>query len=189
MRILYLAQHLSTGGMPAFLLKRIQTLLEYTDVDVYVVEFKNYSNEYNVQKKEINKITPIITLGEDKMLLIDMIKDLKIDVVHIDEMIEVLRAAKRGEDIQWLTPDDLWVPWRTQQFNFVAYQYRIAPKPQMTLVEELRSYCNNPDRPLMMALFNRAADRIEELEKAFQITVKDFTTDELLAELKRRTSC
>jgi autotransporter strand-loop-strand O-heptosyltransferase len=137
MRILYLAQHLSTGGMPAFLLKRIQTLLEYTDVDVYVVEFKNYSNEYNVQKKEINKITPIITLGEDKMLLIDMIKNLKIDVVHIDEMIEgfdshnqvpkELKDALYVNDRSWRiveTCHNIWFnPDRDKKYHPDAYAF------------------------------------------------------------------
>jgi autotransporter strand-loop-strand O-heptosyltransferase len=137
MRVLYLAPHLSTGGMPAFLLKRIQTLLEYTDVDVYVVEFKNYSNEYNVQKKEINKITPIMTLGEDKMLLIDMIKDLKIDVVHIDEMIEgfdshnqvpkELKDALYVNDRSWRiveTCHNIWFnPDRDKKYHPDAYAF------------------------------------------------------------------
>jgi autotransporter strand-loop-strand O-heptosyltransferase len=137
MRVLYLAPHLSTGGMPAFLLKRIQTLLEYTDVDVYVVEFKNYSNEYNVQKKEINKITPIMTLGEDKMLLIDMIKNLKIDVVHIDEMIEgfdshnqvpkELKDALYVNDRSWRiveTCHNIWFnPDRDKKYHPDAYAF------------------------------------------------------------------
>ena len=123
--------------MPAFLLKRIQTLLEYTDVDVYVVEFKNYSNEYNVQKKEINKITPIMTLGEDKMLLIDMIKDLKIDVVHIDEMIEgfdshnqvpkELKDALYVNDRSWRiveTCHNIWFnPDRDKKYHPDAYAF------------------------------------------------------------------
>jgi glycosyltransferase involved in cell wall biosynthesis len=88
MKILYLASHLSTGGMPSFLLKRVKTIQEYSKAEIFVVEFKNYSNEYVVQKNEINKLTKIITLGEDKMELMSIIKSLKIDVVHIEEMIE-----------------------------------------------------------------------------------------------------
>ena len=55
-KLLYLTPHLSTGGMPAFLLKRIETLQKYTDANVYVVEFKNYSSEYVVQKNKIEKL-------------------------------------------------------------------------------------------------------------------------------------
>jgi len=88
MKILFLAPHLSTGGMPAFLLKRIELLQKYTDAKVYVVEYQNYSDEYVVHKNKINELTRIITLGENKMMLMEVIEDLHIDVVHIDEMIE-----------------------------------------------------------------------------------------------------
>jgi hypothetical protein len=88
MKILFLAPHLSTGGMPAFLLKRIETLQKYTEANIYVVEFKNYSNEYVVQKNQIQQLCTVFTLLDDKMKLIDIIKNNKIDVVHIDEMIE-----------------------------------------------------------------------------------------------------
>ena len=88
MRVLYLAPHISTGGMPAFLLRRIETLLQYTDVDIQVVEFKNYSDEYVVQKNKIKELVAVTTLGDNKMELMDIIRDNHIDVVHIDEMIE-----------------------------------------------------------------------------------------------------
>ena len=88
MRVLFLAPHLSTGGMPAFLLKRIELLQKYTDTKVYVVEYQNYSDEYVVQKNKIEKLCNLFTLLDDKMKLIDIIKNNNIDVVHIDEMIE-----------------------------------------------------------------------------------------------------
>ena len=52
-KICFLAPHLSTGGMPAFLLKRIQTLLKYTEVEIFVVEWCNYSTTFIVQKEQI----------------------------------------------------------------------------------------------------------------------------------------
>jgi len=55
-KICFLAPHLSTGGMPAFLLKRIQTLLKYTEVEIFVVEWCNYSPTFIVQKEQIKKI-------------------------------------------------------------------------------------------------------------------------------------
>jgi len=88
MKVLFLAPHLSTGGMPAFLLKRIETLKQYTDVDVYVVEYQNYSDEYVVQKNKIQQLCNLFTLLDDKMKLMDIIRNLNIDVVHIDEMVE-----------------------------------------------------------------------------------------------------
>ncbi len=107
--------------------------------------------------------------------------------MKISKMVEVLQAAERGEEVQWLTPDDLWVPWRTQQLNFVDYQYRIAPpkkEKEMTMVEQLRSM-----KPFgyQSQLACDAADRIEDLEIANEsLSLERRATDELLAELKRR---
>ena len=78
MKVLFLAPHLSTGGMPGFLLKRIQTLQTYNpNMELYVVEYQNLSDEFVVQKNQIKQIVPstnFFTLGEDKLELIDIIK-------------------------------------------------------------------------------------------------------------------
>ena len=93
-RILFLAPHLSTGGMPGFLLKRILTLQEFrNEFEIFVVEYANYSDEYVVQKNTIKHIIPksnYFTLGENKLELIDILKEYKIDLVHIDDIIESL---------------------------------------------------------------------------------------------------
>lgn len=89
LRVLFLAPHLSTGGMPAFLLKRIQSLQAHTYIDIYVVEYANHSDHYVVQKNQIKALVKNFwTLGDNKMELIDIIKNNRIDVVHIEEMIE-----------------------------------------------------------------------------------------------------
>jgi autotransporter strand-loop-strand O-heptosyltransferase len=88
LKILYLAPHLSTGGMPSVLLKRIQAL-EGFDAEIIVVEYSNHSDEYVVQKNEIKKLaTKVYTLGENKMELMDIIKKHNIHLVHIEEMVE-----------------------------------------------------------------------------------------------------
>jgi autotransporter strand-loop-strand O-heptosyltransferase len=87
-RILYLAPHLSTGGMPSVLLKRIQAL-EGFDVEIIVVEYSNHSDEYVVQKNEIKKLVhKIYTLVDNKMELMDIIKRHNVHLVHIEEMVE-----------------------------------------------------------------------------------------------------
>ena len=88
LKILYLAPHLSTGGMPSVLLKRIQAL-EGFDAEIIIVEYSNHSDEYVVQKNEIKKLaTKVYTLGENKMELMDIIKKHNIHLVHIEEMVE-----------------------------------------------------------------------------------------------------
>jgi autotransporter strand-loop-strand O-heptosyltransferase len=92
LKVLYVAPHLSTGGMPGFLLKKIEVMKRYCpDVEIYVVEFGNYGEAYVVQKNRIKEIVDknkFWTLGHNKMELINIIKDNSIDVVHVEEMIE-----------------------------------------------------------------------------------------------------
>jgi autotransporter strand-loop-strand O-heptosyltransferase len=88
MCILYLAPHLSTGGMPAFLLKRLQAL-RHPKMELIVVEYANWSDEYVVHKNQIKVLADVFyTLGENKMELINIIKKHHVDVVHVEEMVE-----------------------------------------------------------------------------------------------------
>jgi autotransporter strand-loop-strand O-heptosyltransferase len=88
LKILYLAPHLSTGGMPSVLLKRIQAL-EGFDLEIIVVEYSNHSDQYVVQKNQIkNIVDKVYTLGENKMELIDIIKRHNVHLVHVEEMVE-----------------------------------------------------------------------------------------------------
>ncbi len=89
LRVLFVAPHLSTGGMPAFLLRRIQALQAHTNVDIYVVEYSNHSDHFVVQKNQIKQlVSHFWTLGENKMELMDIIRNNRIDVVHVEEMVE-----------------------------------------------------------------------------------------------------
>lgn len=99
-RILFLAPHLSTGGMPSFLLKRIESLLSYykDDVELFVVEYSNHSDHYVVQRNRIKELIPSSnywTLGEDKNELKKIIEDNYIDVIHLDEMIEAFDSHNK----------------------------------------------------------------------------------------------
>jgi autotransporter strand-loop-strand O-heptosyltransferase len=93
-KILFVAPHLSTGGMPSFLLKRIKELLNHNkDIEIFVVEYSYYGPAYVVQRNEIIKIigeNNFIELGDNKDKLINIIKDNNIDIVHFDENIEML---------------------------------------------------------------------------------------------------
>jgi hypothetical protein len=62
MKVLFLAPHLSTGGMPSFLLKRIESLLEYYQdkMELFVVEYSNHSDHYVVQKNRIKEINLVL---------------------------------------------------------------------------------------------------------------------------------
>lgn len=94
--LLYLAPHLSTGGMPAFVLKRIESILQYYSevYEIYFVEFTEYSPTYVVQKNIIKTIIPenrywtLSGIGGDKSELLNIIKSNNIEIVHVDEILE-----------------------------------------------------------------------------------------------------
>ena len=101
----------------------------------------------------------------------------------------VLKAYERGEKIEVSHYCEIPETWRdlettTVLWNFPSCKYRIAPK-KLSLVEELRLCAESGG--VQRELLIKAADRIEELEKALEYDCsKELTTDELLAEIKRR---
>jgi autotransporter strand-loop-strand O-heptosyltransferase len=92
--ILFLAPHLSTGGMPQFLLKRIELLDGLKNFNhrynIFVVEYECVSDIYTVQRDKIKQLVKdnFFTLGADKLQLIDIINKNSIDLVHIENEAE-----------------------------------------------------------------------------------------------------
>lgn len=84
-KLLYVAPHLSTGGMPQYLLKQIQTFKD--DFEIVVVEYNDHSGGvFVVQKNQINELTKLYSLYENKSELIDIIKSEKPDIIHFQEI-------------------------------------------------------------------------------------------------------
>lgn len=92
-KVLYIAPHLSTGGMPQFLLKRVEALLNEQELEIHVIELNNYSNDFVVQKDKLKKL-----LGDRLYLaqhgvykeqreerLLQTILTIKPDIIHIEE--------------------------------------------------------------------------------------------------------
>ncbi len=103
-RLLYLTPHLSTGGMPQFVLKRMQSLQNFKDkVDLFLVEYSQFSDTYVVQRNEIINLLGdghFFTLGgtdevNKKYELINIIKNNNIDIVHIEEIPEAFENFNR----------------------------------------------------------------------------------------------
>jgi autotransporter strand-loop-strand O-heptosyltransferase len=121
-KIMFLAPHLSTGGMPQFLLKRIQTLKDYTDVEIIVVEYQCYSVDFVVQRNQILDIVPVFTLYEDKTELFCIINEFRPDIIHIDEMSERMDR----EMITRLYADD-----RTYRIVETCHDVSFVPETKM----------------------------------------------------------
>jgi glycosyltransferase involved in cell wall biosynthesis len=88
MKVLYITPHLSTGGAPRYLLKKIEELKD--DCDIYCVEYSNISDDFIVQKDQIKAILgrKLITLGQDKSVLLALIDKISPDIVHFEEIPE-----------------------------------------------------------------------------------------------------
>jgi hypothetical protein len=94
-KLLFLAPHLSTGGMPQFVLKRVEAMLDVKDYEVHLIEYTQYSTVYNVQRDQLieklgNNFHTIgflrsIDITERGQKLMDKISEIDPDIIHIDE--------------------------------------------------------------------------------------------------------
>tara|TARA_R110001606_G_scaffold397470_1_gene573974 strand:- start:3892 stop:4971 length:1080 start_codon:yes stop_codon:yes gene_type:complete len=93
MKVLFIAPHLSTGGMPSFLLKRIKALQQYSNFEIYVIEWKCYSMEYIVQRKLIQELVgenfySFSGNDEAKKSITNFCYEKDINIIHIEEIPE-----------------------------------------------------------------------------------------------------
>jgi len=86
-KILYITPHLSTGGAPQYLLKKIELLKDF--YTIYVIEYNDYGI-YRVQKNKIIDLlnNSVYTLGEEKENIFKYIDEIKPNIIHFEEMPE-----------------------------------------------------------------------------------------------------
>lgn len=86
-KILYITPHLSTGGAPQYLLKKIELLQNI--YSIYVIEYNDYGI-YRVQKNKIIKIINdrLYTLGDEKDKIFEIIEQIDPHIIHFEEMPE-----------------------------------------------------------------------------------------------------
>lgn len=87
MKIVYISPHLSTGGCPQFLLKKIQML--HRDHEVHCIEYADHGR-FTVQKNQIKEIlgNRLYRVNDRKEEIIEIVDKVKPDVVHLEEMPE-----------------------------------------------------------------------------------------------------
>jgi hypothetical protein len=87
-KILIIASHLSTGGAPQFTLNKIELLKD--KYEIYCVEYDFLSPDFVVQRNRIINLLGgnFISLGEDKFRLINIIEEIKPDIITIEEICE-----------------------------------------------------------------------------------------------------
>jgi len=100
MKILFITPHLSTGGGPQYLLKKIIELKD--EHDVYCVEYDDVTGGvFVVQRNRVKEIlnTKMITLNNNKHELITHIKNINPDVIHFEELPEYFCDVNVAEKI------------------------------------------------------------------------------------------
>jgi autotransporter strand-loop-strand O-heptosyltransferase len=177
MRILFLAPHLSTGGMPQFLLKRIQSLKEYTDNEYYIVEYQCHSLDFVVQRNAIKSLLGenFTTLFEDKTELFKVIEKWQPDIIHIDEPSERL-------DRQMITK--LYDPNRKYRIVETCHDIAFNPDNEKLFYPDLYMFCTPYHEQVfanMESKFITIQYPIDKQETVFKINTDfDFTHKNVL---------
>jgi hypothetical protein len=100
--VLFIAPHLSTGGLPQYLFKKIESLID--TYKIYVIEYDDITGGVLViQKNRIKSILGdnLITLpwGSDKQQVIDLINQINPDIIHLEEMPEYFMSDEIAKQI------------------------------------------------------------------------------------------
>ena len=135
-KLLYVASHLSTGGMPQYLLKQIQTFKD--EFDIEVIEYNNHSGGvFVVQKNQINDLVKLHTLEEDKSKIVKLVSNIKPDIIHFTEIPEHF--------ISYDILDKLWD--KKRKYFIVASTHGSGTNP-----DEIRY---QPDRYVLVSEWSR----------------------------------
>lgn len=145
-KILYLTPHLSTGGMPQFVLTRLKALQDQNEFEIHLVEYTQYSTSYIVQRKEIQNILGDnfhslgylreIDIQERTKRLLKLVREINPDIIHIDECPEAFDSFNKlsptalefiySENSKWKiieTCHNIWFQGEDKIYNPDSYLF------------------------------------------------------------------
>ena len=163
-KLLFIAPHLSTGGLPQYLTKKIELLKD--EFDIHLVEWVDCTGGVLVVTR--NKVTQLVdpkkfyTLDDNKQRLIDIINDIQPDIIHLEEIPEFFmddniaqqiytqdrnyKIVETSHDSSYNTDNKKFYP---DKFMFVSQwqinQYKNLDIPKV-LVEYPIKYIERPNR-------------------------------------------
>ena len=163
-KLLCIAPHLSTGGLPQYLTKKIELLKG--EFEIYLVEWSDCTGGILVVTR--NKVVKLVdsdkfyTLKENKQELIDIINNVQPDIVHLEEIPEffmdfeiakqiytenrIYKIVETSHDSSYDTTQKKFFP---DKFMFVSQwqinQYKNIDVPKV-VVEYPIEYIERPDR-------------------------------------------
>jgi hypothetical protein len=193
-KLLFITPHLSTGGLPQYLLKQIEEFLPIYNIDV--IEIANISPDYVVQKNKIQELVNIITLGDDKSEILKYINAIKPNIIHFQEIPEfnlpndvVSKIFEREQGYKifvtthgsWTNPDEikyhpdkyiLVSEWSKKQFiktgiPLIIWEYPIGKKiPNKKKAQNLLGFDPTYKHVLHVGLFTQGKNQKEIIEVA-----------------------
>jgi FkbM family methyltransferase len=92
--LVYITPHLSTGGLPQYLFKQIETMQH--DMNIYCIEWEDITGGvFIVQRNRIKQLLGdnLITLSSDKHQLFSILDMIKPDVIHLQEIPELFMSG------------------------------------------------------------------------------------------------
>ena len=93
---------MSTGGLPQYLLKKIELLVN--NADILVVEYEDLGGDaFVVQKERIKNLVPVRTLYGEKSELLSIINEFSPDVIHMEEIPEYFMDHGLAKEIYGAT--------------------------------------------------------------------------------------
>lgn len=126
-RVLFVTPHLSTGGCPQYLLKKIET---YKDVlDAYVVEY-NFLGDFVVQRDRIIDLLKdgrFFAIKEDHKQLIEVIDKVKPEIIHFEEIPETFVNWETLEQIYTREDRQYFITETTHSSNSNPAEKRFLP--------------------------------------------------------------
>ena len=163
-KLLYVAPHLSTGGLPQYLVKKIELLKQ--DFEIYLVEWVDCTGGVlTIQRdKLIDLVDPdnFYTLQENKHELLGIINLIKPDIIHLEEIPEYFMDNDVAQKL-YSTTRDYFIVETSHDSSFDVSQKRFFPDKFMfvsdwqikqyksldipkILVEYPIEYINRPNR-------------------------------------------
>jgi len=99
-KLLFITPHLSTGGAPQYLLKKIERLNSV--FKIYCIEYSDISHgAFVVQSDKIKTILGerLISLADDKVTILNHIKKIEPDIIHLEELPELFMNSSVAKKI------------------------------------------------------------------------------------------
>lgn len=160
-KLMFIVPHLSTGGMPQFVLKQIELLKD--EYDIHLIEWDNITGGvYVVQRNLIESLLGLnfFTLQADKKKILDILSDIKPDILHFHEIPETFI---NGEVLDKIYSSD-------REYNIVVTTHSSLTDPS--------SIKYTADRFILVSEWSK--DVFESFFKNIECTVWEYPIDKYI---------